>query len=235
MRHKSIGGWLLVLAAMIVMLLTPATAALAGFTPTPTGAAPTNTQPPPPPTTPTNTPQPPPPPPPASGQGNPVINKAASLNLGQVGSRVDFTITVTNQGSGDANNVVVVDSLPGELDFVGAATSQGSYTYDAASHTVTVSLGTLTPGQVATITIQTRVNSRGQPPLTIANSAELFMNGNSLGRSNTTEIQMIPSSLPTAGLPPDANWLLTGLLAGLALLAPIAGWLILRRPGRIDD
>ena len=66
----------------------------------------------------------------------PEINpdKTANITNPNFGDKVDYTVTVTNDGIGDANNVVVKDILGEGLKFVLAT---GNYTFDEATRTVT--------------------------------------------------------------------------------------------------
>lgn len=258
MRRFSLAGWLALAAAVIGLLLARPTAVLAGFTPTPTdtvpptvtptatatgvgptptntstptstGAAPTDT--PPPPVTGTDVPTPPSDT--GTGFGNPFISKSANVQVAQVGDPVDFTLTVTNRGDVSALNVIVVDRLPAELNYLGATAGQGTVAFDAATNTLTINLGTLGPAQTVTIAVRTRVNQRAQAPFQIVNSAEVFADGGSSSTStSSTTIQTIPSALPSAGVSPEISLWLTTLAAALAALSPLAVWGLLRRSAK---
>lgn len=76
------------------------------------------------------------------------------------GAEVEYSLTVTVTGSGDATNVTVTDPLPDELTLKGgsdgsifvdgleqtAASGDDNASYDANSDTITVDLGTITAG-----------------------------------------------------------------------------------------
>ena len=66
----------------------------------------------------------------------PEINpdKTANISNPNFGDNVNYTVTVTNDGIGDAKDVVVRDVLGEGLKFVSAT---GNYTFDEATHTVT--------------------------------------------------------------------------------------------------
>ena len=64
------------------------------------------------------------------------------------GQQFDFTIEVTNTGSGTATNVVVVDTLPAAGSFV-SSDPAGSL----VGNTLTLDLGDLGPGESASITV----------------------------------------------------------------------------------
>ena len=255
MRRYPLAGWLALTVAVIGLLLARPVAVLAGFTPTPTdtvpatatptatatgvGPTPTNTS------TPTSTgvapidtPTPPaitvtdvpPPNDTGTGFGNPFISKSANVQVAQVGDPVDFTLTVTNRGDVSVLNVVVVDRLPAELNYRGATPGQGTASFDTATNTLTINIGTLGPAQTVTIAVRTRVNQRAQAPFQIVNSAEVFSDGGSSSTSTaSTTIQTIPSALPSAGVSPETSLWLTTLAAALAALSPLAVWGLLRR------
>ena len=67
------------------------------------------------------------------------------------GNNITYTVTVTNNGPGDASSVSMVDTLAGLLTYVSATPSQGSCT--EASGVVTCSLGGIADGASATVTI----------------------------------------------------------------------------------
>jgi len=77
-----------------------------------------------------------------TGQPNPVI----------AGENITYTITVHNQGTADAQNVVVTDLMPDGLTFIRATMTSGSWT--APEWTI----GTLANGATATLTLVARVN-----------------------------------------------------------------------------
>ena len=66
----------------------------------------------------------------------PEINPDKTVNISNpnFGDNVNYTVTVTNDGIGDAKDVVVRDVLGEGLKFVSAT---GNYTFDEATHTVT--------------------------------------------------------------------------------------------------
>ena len=63
-----------------------------------------------------------------------IPDKTANITNPNFGDKVDYTVTVTNDGMGDANNVVIVDRLGEGLTFVDAT---GNYSFDEVTRTVT--------------------------------------------------------------------------------------------------
>lgn len=76
----------------------------------------------------------------------------------QPGTNITYTITVQNFGPSDATGVVLSDTLSGLTSLVSATATQGSC---SGSVPVTCSLGTVTNGSSATITIVALVNTAG--------------------------------------------------------------------------
>jgi len=88
-----------------------------------------------------------------------------------IGSTFTYEITYENPHPYDVHNVTIVDTLPGELDFVSA--SDGGV-YDPALHTVTWNIGTLPAGTPPpTIQLVVEVNQSAVPGSTIYNYATI--------------------------------------------------------------
>ncbi|MEO5558691.1 MAG: hypothetical protein ABIO49_02970, partial [Dokdonella sp.] len=95
------------------------------------------------------------------------VNAGASADIGiaksvdnaapNIGSTVTYTLAATNHGPNDATGVEVTDQLPAGTSFVGATPSQG--TYDNVSGVWTI--GALTNGATATLTITVNVDQAG--------------------------------------------------------------------------
>ena len=85
------------------------------------------------------------------------LTKSANVNAVTVGEQVSFTLTETNNQPFDLNGVGVRDSLPANVNFVSATSSQGTCSYvpvgpDGVPN-VQCDLGTLPSGATATINI----------------------------------------------------------------------------------
>lgn len=86
-----------------------------------------------------------------------VVTKAPLSSPVAAGSNVTWLISVANRGNVGAANVVLTDTLPATLTFVSVSTSQG--TIGAVLNVVTGNIGTLNPGQSATIAIVATVGA----------------------------------------------------------------------------
>ncbi len=118
----------------------------------------------------------------AAQVADPAISKSGDPTKASVGESVTFTLTVTNQGSIPATDVVITDPLPAIFD-VTAVTVTGAPSGTVvdvtpaigtgpAPYTVVVTLGgDLGVEDIVTIRIVTTVNGQGNPP--INNTASL--------------------------------------------------------------
>ena len=126
---------------------------------------------------------------------DPAISKLGVLEPGQLGlpgEQLTWTITVVNQGSAGADDVVVTDTLIPALRIDSVSTERGSFSIDG--QTVTVSLGQLDPGDTVTIQIVTTVLDGAPSPVT--NSATV--SGGDVTASASATADTI-STLPSTG------------------------------------
>ena len=163
-----------------------------------------------------------------------------------MGDIVSFTITVSNPNSVEITGVGVTEPLPSQLAFLGASVSQGSFSYDIGTNTVTFRVGTLGAGQSATMSAQTQVNDKGQAVDVLRNIASISADGGLSAESATVTIRLnsslstgandeIPGLIPVTGVGPGwREWMMIGLLGMVVALLPAAGWWAWRRidPGR---
>jgi uncharacterized repeat protein (TIGR01451 family) len=71
------------------------------------------------------------------------------------GDTVSFDIEVTNNGTAQATNVSLIDTLPSGLTFVSSSVTQGSYNATTGLYTI----GTLNAGSSATLTLTGTINA----------------------------------------------------------------------------
>src|SRR5207253_2134857 len=95
------------------------------------------------------------------------VAKIASSGSVTVGSNVDFTVTVTNNGPSDAT-VQITDQLPAGLTFVSATPSVGTYN----SATGVWNIGALASAGSATLTLTATVTTTGSITNTATKTAE---------------------------------------------------------------
>jgi uncharacterized repeat protein (TIGR01451 family) len=207
-----------VMLATLLFLSSTPRGVFAGVTETPT---PTMTMT----ATPGPSPTPTPTPPGSSVGASLELAKTGSAAQVQVGDQIEYTLTLRNTGSGEAVNQWVTDQLPVTLTFVSASSTQGTFTFEAATNTVTFSVGTVVGGQTVTMRIQARVNTQAQIGDTIRNVGVV----SGVLISNESSVPVAPSTLPAAGVAPF-SFELTLTLAVLALaLPPLLVWVFRRR------
>ncbi|HUO83790.1 MAG TPA: DUF11 domain-containing protein [Thermoanaerobaculia bacterium] len=88
------------------------------------------------------------------------ITKSADSERVALGDTVTYTITVSNDGSENASNVLVTDVLPEGMNYVSSSASQGSGCTETEG-TVFCELGTIADGDSAAVTIVVEVMELG--------------------------------------------------------------------------
>ena len=168
---------------------------------------------------------------PASGtQGHPNLTISKTVNPAQapVGTTVIFTVVVTNNGTADATDVTVTDPVPSQYQVLSASTTKGAV--QLAGQLVTVTIGTMAPGEVVTITIITRAQTPTLGPVT--NRATAVYHDPNSGNPNSSSVDasvdasIIKSELPHSG---KSDFGFAWLLA-LAVACGSLAWLARRRP-----
>ena len=122
----------------------------------------------------------------------PEINpdKTANISNPNFGDNVTYTVTVTNDGIGDAKDVVVRDVLGEGLKFVSAT---GNYTFDEATHTVTWIVD-LAKGESKVFSVIATVSGYGN----VTNSLVV---GNKTAGVNVTVPEINPDKTVDNGIP----------------------------------
>lgn len=150
----------------------------------------------------------------AASTYDPAITKSGSPSTARIGDTVVFTITVGNNGTADALNVIVSDTMPDFLDLVNITINPDpGLTPVITGNDFTINFGTVRPSDFYTITIVTRVNVFGIPPggsnsVTLSSSSipdPLFNN------ASTSLVSIFSGSgvdMPDTGFAPDSVTLL---------------------------
>ena len=110
-----------------------------------------------------------------------IPDKTANISNPNFGDNVNYTVTVTNDGIGDAKDVVVRDILGEGLTFVDAT---GNYTFDEATRTITWIVD-LAKGESRTFYVNAIVSGYGN----VTNSLVV---GNKTAGVNVTVLEIIP-------------------------------------------
>jgi uncharacterized repeat protein (TIGR01451 family) len=120
------------------------------------------------------------------------IVKLASASP-RVGSDLTYALVVgNNSGINPAGGIAVTDALPAGVSFVSSSTGQG---FCAGTTTVSCAIGTLGPGQLATVTIVVRPTAAG--PLSNTGSvSSTATDTDNTNNSSTAASTVAPAPLP---------------------------------------
>jgi uncharacterized repeat protein (TIGR01451 family)/uncharacterized repeat protein (TIGR02543 family) len=141
--------------------------------------------------------------------GKPVftITKATdpdSSTVLQPGDPIAYTMTVQNTGTGVATNAVVSDALPAQVDYVSCS---GGISCNSSAGTVTWNVGTLNPGDTATVTVDVAAKTTlavSDTPYTISNTASVTSTEvatPTVSNTVTNTLQVQPTVVKTVSLP----------------------------------
>lgn len=112
------------------------------------------------------------------------------------GGTLTYVITVQNLGAGatdDADNVIVTDTLPSQVDFSSMSTTAG--TCQRAGTTITCNLGTLLASTAATVTIVGKTDATGTASNTATvSTTQIDTNAANNQDTETTVINAAPSN-----------------------------------------
>jgi uncharacterized repeat protein (TIGR01451 family) len=116
------------------------------------------------------------------------VSKLDSADPIFVGDQTTYTMTVKNQNTPiNATGVALTDSLPSDMTFVSATTSQGSLVTPpvGSAGIVTANIGTLAPNATATVTITVKGTAAG----TFTNTATVTENETDTAPANNSASQ----------------------------------------------
>ena len=117
-------------------------------------------------------------------------NKTVSIENPNFGDNVTYTVTVSNDGIGDANNVVVKDTLGKGLRFISAT---GNYTFDEATNTI-IWIVDLAKGESKTFKVNATVSGYG-------NVTNTVIVGNKTFNKNVTVPEINPNKTVNNEIP----------------------------------
>ncbi|MCH8342079.1 MAG: DUF11 domain-containing protein [Chloroflexi bacterium] len=141
----------------------------------------------------------------AATVSDPAVTKAVSPSAAQVGDTVTYTLVITNGGIGNADNVVVTDVIPAFLDISTVAVAPSGPGIAISGNTITLTFGTVVPGDTFTVTIVTVVNSLGAPPGG-TNQADLTTSSIDADPDNNTDSVDLTIFVPTAFVAPETGF-----------------------------
>jgi len=123
------------------------------------------------------------------------INERASASPIVAGANVTWTITVTNQGPGNAASVVITDNLPASVTFLSCA-STGNGLCDGSANNRTVTFSSIAAGASETITLVTMVNCPTPNGAVINNSVTATSSTHDSSTGNNSAISTVTVSNP---------------------------------------
>jgi uncharacterized repeat protein (TIGR01451 family) len=151
---------------------------------------------------------------------DPIITKSVEPPFSLPGEQAIWSISISNPSGVAAQNILVVDEAPAELEILSATATDGTVVVDGQKITFTQpilnSLGS------TTITIVTRVRPDTSVPFIIANRA--IMTGDNFNPKESTAILLSLTELPATGETPFLSIVLRFIaLIGAGAAALIAG------------
>ncbi|HVW66749.1 MAG TPA: DUF11 domain-containing protein [Candidatus Peribacteraceae bacterium] len=118
------------------------------------------------------------------------ITKTSNVTNATIGDSVTYTVRVTNLGPATSQNVYVNESLPNGLSNINVTVTQGSYSNGVWT------IGTLTNGQYATLTMSASVTAAGA----ITNTATVYASTQDNNQGNNSASVTINSASNNADL-----------------------------------
>jgi LPXTG-site transpeptidase (sortase) family protein len=164
---------------------------------------------------------------------DPAVTKSGDPAIAQVGDTVTFTLVVTNEGTGDADDVVLTDTVPSFLDISAVLISPSPPSCPGLScvsgNTITIAFGTVTPVEVFTVTVTTIVNSSASPPGG-TNQVSLVTSSVDADPANNIDAALLTivepgTKIPDTGFAPGRTTLLPAQPSGEAYRTYAGLWL----------
>lgn len=140
-----------------------------------------------------------------AGTPNVLVSKQASATLLAPGNTVTYTLTAVNAGDKTATSVVVTDDFPNQTYFAyGTCTTATGSCSESPAGTLSWPVGSLTPGQTATLTFTMVVGTGGTAPpsgvTTLDNSASVTYAGGGTGSASSNTVTVSISTNPNLAL-----------------------------------
>ncbi len=173
----------------------------------------------------------------STGTPNIGITKSVFPSQVRTAQNATYTIVVNNTGTAMVTSATVTDQFSSYVDVISVTTTKGTATANASTRRVTVTIGTLSPNEVVTITVIVRVNSTATTNLTVSNSASIdsvFGAATTTRTSNSVSFQLLATAtLPGTGGVEQASFLESNPRLGLPALisADLVGLDRIVRPG----
>ena len=119
------------------------------------------------------------------------VTKEVDKKQAKPGEILTYTITVSNDGDVDAENIVVVDKLNENLEFISSVEG----IYDSSTHTVTYNIDSLLAGDKKTFILTVKINENVKEDTYIGNVALVLGNDGEDVPSNEviTKVEVPPT------------------------------------------
>jgi uncharacterized repeat protein (TIGR01451 family) len=127
------------------------------------------------------------------------LTKADTADPVTVGDTFGYVINVKNEGTNDAGDVIVTDTLPSQVSYVSSTPSAG--TCQKAGAKVTCDLGQVNAGVTATVTIAVKATKNG----TASNTASLTSSDDTVATNNLDTETTVINKKPTTPKPPKKH------------------------------
>jgi len=119
-------------------------------------------------------------------------------NVAAPGADVAYTITVTNAGPSDAQNVELDDTLPGTMTFVSLSQNSGPAFSCSGTTTITCTIGTLTVGSAATFTLTGNIPGNTPAGTSFTNTASVKSDNDPFSDNDTSSAFLTVSNAELA-------------------------------------
>jgi len=133
-----------------------------------------------------------------------------------VSDTVDYHLTIRHIGIHQATDLVLIDTLPPEVTYIGSTTSSGSCSYDNATHQVSCNINFLWAGQQVDVIISVAAPATATiltNQATVSNSViDLDLSNNTITEITTVTDQQQTLTVIRSG---DGNGTVTSSLAGI--------------------
>ncbi len=152
---------------------------------------------------------------------DPAVTKQGVPANARIGDTVIFTITVGNNGTSDALNVVITDTMPDFLDIIQITIDpERGIPVTITGQVFTIDFGTITPSDLYTIIIVTRVNNLGRPPggannVVLASASAPQLTTNDVSAANVRIVAVERGGMPETGFAPGVITVLPDIPDGL--------------------
>ncbi|WP_422661105.1 DUF7507 domain-containing protein [Paenibacillus sp. EC2-1] len=124
----------------------------------------------------------------AASSPNVTINKVADLSVVTVSDLLTYTLTVSNNGLGAVNNVIVSDGIPAGTTFVNGSVTINGASSPNATPVNGISVGTINASSSSIINFKVRISSLPSPALLSNRASAGFTSGAFTGSSQSNTV-----------------------------------------------